>query len=265
MSLLDDYEPEKPRILPVVLLLDTSGSMAEDDKIDVLNDSVTEMIEELTEVDDGHGAINLSIITFGKDGAKLVLDSVPIADVEYASLRANGRTPMGGRLPRRQGTNQRQGASSLRGPTARPWPSCPTASPPTRVGSRNSICCLTASAAEGDAPRPRDRRRRGQGPARTLHHRGGPGGERGRADPEIPPVRDGHRHAVTLSVFEPDEPESLSRDRLRGVSDPAASRRCLLRAAGSPTKPGSSSSWARRSRAAPRARCSAWPGTLTTR
>ncbi len=28
---------------PVVLLLDTSGSMREDDKIDVLNDSVTEM------------------------------------------------------------------------------------------------------------------------------------------------------------------------------------------------------------------------------
>ena len=54
MSLLDAFEPVAPRTLPVVLLLDTSGSMKEDDKIDVLNDSVTEMIEELTEVDAGN-------------------------------------------------------------------------------------------------------------------------------------------------------------------------------------------------------------------
>lgn len=95
MSLLDDYEPEAAHILPVVLLLDTSGSMAEDGKIEVLNDSVTEMIEELTEGDDGHGAITLSMVTFGKAQAKLELDNVPIANVEFASLRGNGRTPMG--------------------------------------------------------------------------------------------------------------------------------------------------------------------------
>jgi uncharacterized protein YegL len=95
MSLLDGYDPVASRILPVVLLLDTSGSMREDDKIEVLNDSVTEMIEELTEVDAGHGYITLSIITFGGDSAKLVTNNVPVADIEYASLKANGRTPMG--------------------------------------------------------------------------------------------------------------------------------------------------------------------------
>lgn len=98
MSLLDAHEPVSARILPVVLLLDTSGSMRENDKIDVLNDSVTEMIEELTEIDAGHGAITLSIITFGGDAAKIVTCNTPIDDIEFASLRANGRTPMGAAL-----------------------------------------------------------------------------------------------------------------------------------------------------------------------
>ena len=98
MSMLDAYEPVASRTLPVVLLLDTSGSMREDDKIEVLNDSVTEMIEELTEVDAGHGFITLSIITFGGAAASLVTNNVPVAHIEYASLKANGRTPMGDAL-----------------------------------------------------------------------------------------------------------------------------------------------------------------------
>jgi uncharacterized protein YegL len=98
MSLLDAYEPVASRSLPVVLLLDTSGSMREEDKIEVLNDSVTEMVEELTEVDAGHGFITLSIITFGGESANLVTNNVPVADIEYSSLKANGRTPMGDAL-----------------------------------------------------------------------------------------------------------------------------------------------------------------------
>lgn len=92
MSLLDAYEPVASRTLPVVLLLDTSASMREDDKIEVLNDSVTEMFEELTEADAGHGFITLSIITFGGATANLVTNNVPVADIEYSSLKANGRT-----------------------------------------------------------------------------------------------------------------------------------------------------------------------------
>lgn len=98
MSLLDSFESVALKVLPVVLLLDTSGSMREDDKIEVLNDSVTEMIEELTEVDAGHGSIALSIITFGGDNAKLITNNVPVGDIEYASLKANGPTPMGDAL-----------------------------------------------------------------------------------------------------------------------------------------------------------------------
>jgi uncharacterized protein YegL len=72
--------------------------MREDDKIDVLNDSVTEMIEELTSVDAGHEFITLSIITFGGESANVVTNNVPISDIEFTSLKARGRTPMGDAL-----------------------------------------------------------------------------------------------------------------------------------------------------------------------
>ncbi|MGV0741029.1 vWA domain-containing protein [Mycolicibacterium sp. XJ870] len=98
MSLLDAYEPVAARTLPVVLLLDTSGSMRADDKIDVLNESVTEMVEALTDIDAGHGYITLTIITFGGDSATMVTNNVPVADIEYSSLMARGRTPMGSAL-----------------------------------------------------------------------------------------------------------------------------------------------------------------------
>jgi uncharacterized protein YegL len=95
VSLLDAYTPIPARTIPVVLLLDTSGSMRENDKIEVLNDSVTEMIEELTETDAGHGFITLSIITFGGERADLVEAHTPVEKVRFTSLRANGRTPLG--------------------------------------------------------------------------------------------------------------------------------------------------------------------------
>ncbi|MEV0082905.1 VWA domain-containing protein [Saccharopolyspora sp. NPDC050642] len=94
MSLLDSFSPISARTLPVILLLDTSGSM-HGDKIGVLNDSVTEMIEELTEADAGHGFITLSIITFGGTSANVLFAHKPIEDVEFTSLCASGPTPLG--------------------------------------------------------------------------------------------------------------------------------------------------------------------------
>jgi uncharacterized protein YegL len=95
MSLLDSFAPIETRPLPVVLLLDTSASMREDDKIDVLNAGVAEMLEELVNADGGNGFIHLSLITFGGDSAELVWAHSPVSDVEFRPLRANGRTPLG--------------------------------------------------------------------------------------------------------------------------------------------------------------------------
>ncbi len=95
MSLLEDIEPVQARALPVILLLDTSGSMRQDDKIDVLNESVSEMIAELTSVDAGHGFITLTVIAFGGDEANVVERNVPVSTISFTPLRAGGRTPMG--------------------------------------------------------------------------------------------------------------------------------------------------------------------------
>lgn len=95
MSLLDDIEPVQARTLPVILLLDTSGSMRQDDKIDVLNDSVAEMIKELASVDAGHGFITLTLIAFGGDSAEVIQKNVPVASIAFTPLKAGGRTPLG--------------------------------------------------------------------------------------------------------------------------------------------------------------------------
>ncbi|MDI9941517.1 VWA domain-containing protein [Rhodococcus sp. IEGM 1351] len=95
MSLLDDIEPVQARTLPVILLLDTSGSMRQDDKIDVLNDSVAEMIKELASVDAGHGFITLTLIAFGGEAAGVIQKNVPVANTAFTPLKAGGKTPMG--------------------------------------------------------------------------------------------------------------------------------------------------------------------------
>ncbi|MEU8080725.1 VWA domain-containing protein [Catellatospora citrea] len=95
MSLLDGLAPTAARTLPVILLLDTSGSMREDNKIDVLNDAVTEMIDELAEVDAGHGYITISILTFGGSSAQAIVEHTPVGEVEFSSLTARGKTPLG--------------------------------------------------------------------------------------------------------------------------------------------------------------------------
>jgi uncharacterized protein YegL len=95
MGLLDDYEPEPVRPLPVVLLLDTSGSMRAEDKIDVLNQGVVEMVHELREVDSGLGCISLSLIAFGGASASVVHAHTPVADLAFNNLDASGKTPIG--------------------------------------------------------------------------------------------------------------------------------------------------------------------------
>lgn len=94
MSLIDDIEPVQARTLPVILLLDTSGSM-HGDKIEVLNESVSEMIAELTSVDAGHGFITLTVIAFGGEAASIIERNVPVGSISFTPLKASGRTPMG--------------------------------------------------------------------------------------------------------------------------------------------------------------------------
>lgn len=74
--------------LHIILLLDTSGSMFENNKIDILNEAVNDIIKGLKQIKITE--IYLSVITFG-DKADLYLNSVCINDInDILSFDAKG-------------------------------------------------------------------------------------------------------------------------------------------------------------------------------
>jgi uncharacterized protein YegL len=95
MSIFDNATVRKPRPLPVILLADVSGSMEEEDRIGVLNRSVTSMIQALQRESDVVGQIQLSVIIFGGDEARVHIPLAAVSDAEWLDMVAYGRTPMG--------------------------------------------------------------------------------------------------------------------------------------------------------------------------
>lgn len=94
--MLNEFIRQDARPLPVILLLDTSGSM-DGHKIDALNRSVQAMIESFADEKSTRAEIHVSIITFGGQ-AELYLDMTPSSQVEWEDLVADGMTPMGDAL-----------------------------------------------------------------------------------------------------------------------------------------------------------------------
>lgn len=88
------YTVAKARPLPVILLLDRSGSMG-GEKISTLNSAVNEMIESFKSAGQGEVEINLGIISFGDGGATYDLPLQPVSGITQIALSANGGTPMG--------------------------------------------------------------------------------------------------------------------------------------------------------------------------
>ena len=88
-------EGAKP--LPVLLLLDVSGSMS-GEKIVELNKAVREMIADFKHEAQMETEIKLSIITFGGDAAELQLPFTPVSRIEMVDMEAEGMTPMGDAL-----------------------------------------------------------------------------------------------------------------------------------------------------------------------
>lgn len=88
------YTVAKARPLPVILLLDRSGSMS-GEKISTLNSAVNDMIQSFKTAGQGEVEINLGIISFGDGGASYDLQLQPVAGISNMSLHANGGTPMG--------------------------------------------------------------------------------------------------------------------------------------------------------------------------
>ena len=91
-----EFKSQKKRILPLILLVDTSGSM--DSCINELNTAAKEMVEELAKQESLRAEIHISIITFGGNSAKLHLPLLPISEVKLENFNASGMTPLGGAL-----------------------------------------------------------------------------------------------------------------------------------------------------------------------
>ncbi len=99
---LDSFAATKPRALPVVLLLDESGSMSRPTSledscscIETLNNSVNEMIATFKREDIDACLIRVCIVTFG-NVAKLKLPFTDVGAVDNINLTADGSTAMGG-------------------------------------------------------------------------------------------------------------------------------------------------------------------------
>ena len=94
MEELNQFTYQTPKTLPVVLLLDTSGSMHENGKISVLNSAVNEMLTSFRSLDATNASISVSIITFGGN-AQIHQELKPVSEIKEINMVAGGMTPMG--------------------------------------------------------------------------------------------------------------------------------------------------------------------------
>ena len=86
-------EVQKAKPLPVMLLLDVSGSMS-GVKIDTLNDALRIMLKTFADEARMETEIQVSIITFGEE-LKRLYPFTPASNIKYENLIARGGTPLG--------------------------------------------------------------------------------------------------------------------------------------------------------------------------
>jgi len=95
---LRDITVNAPRPLPVLLLLDVSGSMAEDGKLAALNTAVRDMLHTFAQEQAGGAEIHIAVLAFGGLEARLHVPMKPAREVKFEALEAKGHTPIGAAL-----------------------------------------------------------------------------------------------------------------------------------------------------------------------
>ncbi|HEX9936159.1 MAG TPA: VWA domain-containing protein [Longimicrobium sp.] len=95
MSPITEFSTAPPRPLPVFLLLDGSGSMSVNAKVDVLNDAVRRMVARLADQDAGLAEVHLAAIAFSGDKAWLHAPLAAAREFQWADMDAMGLTPVG--------------------------------------------------------------------------------------------------------------------------------------------------------------------------
>ncbi|WP_166079487.1 vWA domain-containing protein [Xiamenia xianingshaonis] len=100
-----DFAVTKAKPLPIIMLLDESGSMGqrlgEGIKIDVLNKAVRTMLATLSHEESQASEFLVSIIGFGGSGAHFIAGTespVTASEVAYSDLLPSGGTPLGAAL-----------------------------------------------------------------------------------------------------------------------------------------------------------------------
>lgn len=94
MSTLNEFNISTPKPLPVILLVDVSGSMKANGKIDALNTAVAEMIASFAQDETDQAQIQVAVITFSSE-AKLHKSLTPAVNLEWQPMTAEGKTAMG--------------------------------------------------------------------------------------------------------------------------------------------------------------------------
>jgi uncharacterized protein YegL len=89
-----DFTAPKAKPLPIILLLDESGSMY-GESISSLNDAVRKMLATFKKEETQASEFLVSIVAFGGATARLVNEPLPASQIEYSDLNANGGTPLG--------------------------------------------------------------------------------------------------------------------------------------------------------------------------
>lgn len=94
MSILNEFKTSTLKPLPVILLVDVSGSMAANGKIEALNTAVAEMINSFAQETPTQSEIQVAVITFGSQ-AKLHKPLTPATQLAWQTMTAEGTTAMG--------------------------------------------------------------------------------------------------------------------------------------------------------------------------
>lgn len=96
MTDLKQFQVTAPRPLPVIVLADISGSMADEGKIEALNLALNDMVKAFSQQSRIRAEIQVGLITFGGEDANAHLPLVAAHQVTHlASLKAEGATPLG--------------------------------------------------------------------------------------------------------------------------------------------------------------------------
>lgn len=83
------------RPFPIILVVDTSGSMGEHGKIEALNLAVREMIALFARENGLRAELQVAVITFGGEGARLHVPLTAARSLLWTDVVAGGSTPMG--------------------------------------------------------------------------------------------------------------------------------------------------------------------------